>query len=377
MAGVQRTLLQLDGIAVPSKDAAPCEQRREVLDGSFEATVKTALASAAPTAADRPVCTAGVLADTLELARSQGIVNFFGWRDAEMSRIAMAALEKGIQIEFVNRLVRERGLRPPAFVAALDTWPWRLRICTLGRFALFRDDAPLILGGKGQRKPIRLLQTLLALGGSGVSTEQLGEALWPDADSDATRRAFDTTLHRLRRLLDVDGVLIVENGRLSVDPQLAWVDVWALDALVNEASCRLRDADAHAGATSLTELLGPIQHLYSGPFLAEDSDELWVLGHRERLQQRVLGLLRDAGMRFENVGAWQDAISCYAWAIQIEPLAEAFYQKLITALNAQGCKAEALLTYERCREVMISNLGVVPSPKTIALHRRVLSSGSA
>jgi len=380
MAGVQRTLLQLDGIAMPSKDALPREQWREVFDGSFEAslaTVETSAPSPDPMATHLPACAAAVLADTLELARSQGIVNFFGWRDAEMSRIAMAALEKGIHTELVNRLVRERGLRPPALVASLDAWPWRLRICTLGRFALFRDDAPLILGGKGQRKPIRLLQTLLALGGSGVSTEQLGEALWPDTDSDATRRAFDTTLHRLRRLLDVDGVLIVENGRLSVDPQLAWVDVWALDALVSETSCRLRDADADAEATSLTELLGRIQRLYSGPFLAEDSDELWVLGHRERLQQRVLGLLRDAGMMFENVGAWQDATSCYAWAIQIEPLAELFYQKLITALNAQGCKAEALLTYERCREVMISNLGVAPSPKTIALHRRVLSSGNA
>ncbi len=363
MAGVERALLQLDGIAAPGDDAGPEAEGAPSAKPTHTATRK-------------PTCDAAALAETLDLARSLGLVNFFGWRHSEMTRIALVALEQGIQTDFVIRLVRERGLRPPQLPLAPDTWPWRLRICTLGRFALFRDGEPLTLGGKGQRKPISLLQTLLAYGGCAVSTEQLSEALWPDADSDASRRAFDTTLHRLRRLLDVDGILTVENGRLSLAPHLAWVDTWALDALVDGASGWLRETDTQPRAESLTELLGRIENLYRGAFLADDSDEPWVLAQRERLQQRALRLLRDCGLTLERIGAWQEATACYSLAIEIEPLAEAYYQRLMTALHTQGCKAEALATYERCREAMISALGVVPSPQTIALHRHILTSGS-
>ena len=42
-------------------------------------------------------------------------------------------------------------------------------------------------------------------------------------------KSLTTTLHRLRKLLGVDGAITLRHGRLSLDRTLWWVDVWALD----------------------------------------------------------------------------------------------------------------------------------------------------
>ena len=255
----------------------------------------------------------------------------------------------------------------------LETWPWSLRVRSLGGFALLRDGEPLNHGGKSQRKPLELLHRLLADGGHAVSCERLSTDIWPDSDDAAARRAFDTNLHRLRRLLDIDGILRLEEGKLSLAGHLAWVDTHALEGLADDTLQWLR---AHAGgeeADSLTERLVRIKDLYRGPFLAGTCDQLWTLAKREKLQQLMLRLLREAGLHFEGAAAWREATECYTKAIDIEPLAEEFHQLLMRILHRQGFKAEALAAYERCREEMSAALGVQPSPQTLAIHRSILS----
>ena len=79
----------------------------------------------------------------------------------------------------------------------------------LGGFELTRDGVPMRFSGKAQQRPLDLLKLLVALGGSDIDTQQLTAALWPDADGDAAKASFDTTLFRLRKLLDVDRALVL------------------------------------------------------------------------------------------------------------------------------------------------------------------------
>ncbi len=62
-----------------------------------------------------------------------------------------------------------------------------------------KRSRPVRFTGKAQRKPLALLQALVAFGGQRVREDRLSEALWPDADGDAAHQALSTTLHRLRR----------------------------------------------------------------------------------------------------------------------------------------------------------------------------------
>src|SRR5678815_5745727 len=103
----------------------------------------------------------------------------------------------------------------------------------MGACELSRDGLPMRFTGKAQQRPLDLLKLLIALGGSDVDTQQLTAALWPDADGDAAKASFDTTLFRLRKLLDVDRALVLSGGRLSLARSVAWTDVGALKAVLD------------------------------------------------------------------------------------------------------------------------------------------------
>jgi DNA-binding SARP family transcriptional activator len=57
--------------------------------------------------------------------------------------------------------------------------------------------------------------------------------------------------------------------------------------------------------------------------------------------------------------------------IEIEPLAEPFYQGLMRACLALRQLAEGLEVYERCRKLLAAELRVAPSPETEALAKRL------
>ena len=59
----------------------------------------------------------------------------------------------------------------------MEDWPWLIRICTLGRFAIVIDGIPLRSTGKAQKRPLDLLKLLIALGGQSVSSSAVLSAL--------------------------------------------------------------------------------------------------------------------------------------------------------------------------------------------------------
>jgi hypothetical protein len=76
-----------------------------------------------------------------------------------------------------------------------------------------RPAAEAALEGLPAEKPLTLLKVIVALGGpGGLPVEQLGDAVWPQAEGDAARRALEVTLHRLRELLGRDDSVLLRGG---------------------------------------------------------------------------------------------------------------------------------------------------------------------
>lgn len=174
------------------------------------------------------------------------------------------------------------------------------------------------------------------------------ETLWPEADGDVARRAFDTTLHRLRKLVS-DKALRLEEGRLTLDACYVWVDAWALGRILGEMEKRLKETKPQKEI--LHRLLDKAIALYHGQFLREDM-EPYLLAPRERLHQRVLSLLKELGSHWEEERCYEEAISCYEKGLAIEPAVEAFYQRLMLTNQRLGQNAEAIAAYKRCQQAL-------------------------
>ena len=280
-----------------------------------------------------------------------------------MAHLCSRAVDAGIEPDYVRRLIAKLGLAPVS--PAVQEWPWPVRILTLGRFAVERYGKPLRSSGKAQHKPLDLLKALIALGGVDVNTRQLTEALWPDADGDAAQGAFDATLHRLRRLIEVDNAVLLKDGKLTLNDQVCWVDARAF-----EQACRQEEgAEGAAAAAGIPCDARLIRRLYRGAFMATEDDQPWMLQLRERLRALFRRRVMAIGQALEHRYHWDQAIELYQHALDIDPLAEEAYQRLMLAQRELGRLADALDIYRRCRETLSHSLGIRPSATTEAIHR--------
>lgn len=304
------------------------------------------------------------------LARRHDIVNFPGWLPTVMARLCARALEAGIEVTFVRDLIRRRDLPVTDEARDLESWPWPVRIYTFGRFSIVNSESPAATHGRAPSRPLALLAALLAEGGRGVHDHRLCEILWPDAEGDAAHRAFDTTLHRLRKLLGHERALLLSDSKLSLNPALCWVDSWNFERLLGRIDLLLKNPDSTTTHRALLHRLSSRLHgLYRGPFLGRDAQTNWAVAQRERLQTKYLCLLNTLGRRWETAGDWERSAEVYEKAVDVHPQAEEYYQRLIHAYRQLGRNADAQAIYQRCRQTLQATLGRPPSAETEAVIR--------
>lgn len=239
-----------------------------------------------------------------------------------------------------------------------------VRIHTLGRFGIQIDGHALPSRALRQQKPMELLQCVIALGGRSVHKDSLCATLWPDAEGDDAANSYDVTLHRLRRLLKHDQALIANAGRLTINHEVVWVDAWTFEKILNRIDRSLRTARDHDAETQVDRLLHEAIPLYQGGFLACEGHKPWGLSFRERLRSRLLRCILQIGRRVENDGQWLAAAACYQTGIELDPLYELFYQRLMICYRDADRTAEAHSVYRRCRANLYAGLHVMPSPET-------------
>ncbi|GAA1436828.1 hypothetical protein GCM10009641_37330 [Mycobacterium cookii] len=220
----------------------------------------------------------------------------------------------------------------------------------LGEWQLVVDGDVVALGGREQR-----LCALLALTGT-RGRAQVAGTLWPEStDARALaslRRAVAQTHQRCPGLLVADRTSVA----LAADVE---VDVHALRAAVDTAG----GPDPGDDAPSDTELLVTLV----GERLLPDWYDAWVEEHRDDLEhQRVSALERLARRALDRKDTLLAEDAARA-VVRTEPLRESARELLARALLDRGDRGGAVLEVGRYRDLVSTELGVVPSPALLSL----------
>lgn len=270
----------------------------------------------------------------------------------------------GIEVEYVRGLIRKFGLRPPS--PDIESWPWPVKIHTVGRFELELQGKTAAFSAKAPRKVLALLKGLICLGGRDVPHYQLIDALWPDEEGDAARAAFGVAIHRLRKLLGRNEAIELKESHVRLNPDIVWVDAFAFERLASEG---LGEANGEANAS-----VGRALSLYKGSLLPSDSEQPWSSAMRERLRAKFIHHVGQAGAQLEHDREWQHAIGLYLRGLDADGLTESFYRGLMRCHHCMGRPAEALSVYRRMRQTLSVTLGIKPSPESETLHASLLGS---
>ncbi len=305
---------------------------------------------------------AGLLRQALALGKRHGYKLLLWWWDpAAMSRLCTKALEYGIETDYVTDLINSRKLIPEGPPVHIENWPWPLKIYTLGTFIVEKDAKPLVFSSKVQQRPLSMLKAIIALGGKEIRQEQLFDLLWPEAEGDTAHNAFKMALSRLRRLIGNDAVEFRE-GRVSLKARRCWVDALAFERAFLKAE------------ETQVENMEKAFALYKGQFLSLDTGHAWIAPMRERLQNKYLSLIRALGWHRERSGNYEKAVQYYQRAIEVDGMAEEFYQHLMTCYMRLGRNSEAISVYRHCKKILADELGIKPAPETEVLYKRLMSA---
>ena len=303
------------------------------------------------------------LAAGLVAARTQNGAAYLQWMvPPSLSELLAFALREGIDADYARGLARLLQARPPAH--SPESWPWPLKLHTLGSFEVRVDDKPVALSRKAPKKLLALLKCLVAQGPRKLPEGALAGMLWPDDEGDAANERLRIAIHRLRRLLGDHDLVRVQGGQVGLDVQRVWVDAWECGRTLHDIETGQQDGDPLAAARRLLSL-------YRGHFLGEDEDEPWLLSAREHLRTRFVRGVERLAARCRDAGRIDEAADLYLRGIEVDDLAESLYQGLMRCYEELNRPAEGLKVFRCLRQTLSVLLGRQPTLDSQVLYERL------
>lgn len=210
--------------------------------------------------------------------------------------------------------------------------------------------------------------------------EALIGLLWPNMPESSARHNLSQCLFNLRQVLGDHQAeppfLLISRETLQFNPiSRHTLDLAAFTTLLNDC-----EAHPHPRLETCTHCLPRLQQaiaLYQGDFLAQfflaDSAafEEWALVQRESLHRRVMAALVALADHYEQAGDGAAGIRICQRQLELDPWREETHRQLMRLLAQSGQRSAALVQYETCRRVLVSELGVEPVAETKALYQQI------
>lgn len=237
-----------------------------------------------------------------------------------------------------------------------------LQITTLGRFAVEGPDGPIGGDWLGQR-PGQLLKFLICERRRAVTSDQIGETLWPEAGPSESGNRLRYNVHALRGKLEPErerrggGRFILNpRGGYALDAARVWIDAdrFEVEALAGIGAARQglpEEAEAH---------LADALSLYRGEFLEGDPYLDFAMPERERLHDLAGRALRERVRiavdldRLDAAGEHTDRLATMA------PFDADAQRLVIEVCLRRGRHSEAHRRYSVYRKKLATSFGSEP-----------------
>jgi len=209
-----------------------------------------------------------------------------------LSKLCSHALLWNIEQEYTHALIIKWHLTPDQMTSDIESWPWPIKLYTLGSFSLIINGIPYSAGKKTPRKPFELLKLLVCRDGE-IGIQEASNILWSEYDGLQAQNSLKATINRLRKIIGKES-LLQKAGRLLLNKEVVWADIWAFDTLIKAIDSETLVDKACAFAH--------IHALYQGTLLPED-DLFWVIHKREHTQHMYVSALakNDSSLQGQNV----------------------------------------------------------------------------
>lgn len=253
----------------------------------------------------------------------------------------------------------------------IPTGPTLVFYC-FGPFRVFQDDR-LINNWNGHKGQL-ILKYLMTYAGKPVPKEKLMEALWPEADPEATRRNLHQAIYSLRHTLKMKNhilqYILFENECYLLNPE---VEVW-IDFVEFEQHVRMgRSLETKGDIVAAMNKYSIAEELFQGGFMEDEPYEEWAELKRNQLQNLYLDITDKLSSYYFKERQYRSAISQCQRILELDNCHEPAYQILMQCYLNQGQRHMAVRQYQTCMQALKETLGLSPSEKTQLIYRQLIS----
>jgi LuxR family maltose regulon positive regulatory protein len=197
-----------------------------------------------------------------------------------------------------------------------------------------------------------------------VRREVILDVFWPEYSAAKAQSVFHASLYRMRRILP-KGLISFDNknGVYGIDKSIDhWYDAREFLDLIERARVEPDSKDLLEQAISI----------YQGEYLPSVYSD-WCLTRREVYQRLFIqGLITLATLAGKSE-RYNDAVSYYRKAIDVEPFQEDLHRDLMQALSDAGRHRKALQHYDQLVTLLETEMDLAPAKETKALFEQILS----
>ncbi len=277
--------------------------------------------------------------------------------------------ERRVFVELCALLARAQAAPAPQHAAPDGLQP--LAIQSLGGFAVARGG--VLLKPCRARKAVVMLRYLLTRPKHAATREELMDLLWPEAQPSRAAHSLHVTASALRSYLDyqAESYLSFAAGTYAINPAAPVAHDCEIFLKASDDADRRRSGGDLPGAEQA--YTAAITH-YQGDYMLDSHDLVWATAERERLLTRYLDNLDHLGALWMQAGNPAAAVECFQRILQRDEYREDIHYQAIRCYMQLGRRGDAVRQYQRCEQILASELGVEPMPETRRLYDEILSS---
>ena len=217
----------------------------------------------------------------------------------------------------------------------------------------------------------RVVLALLVHNRAPVSRARIADTLWPDELPRSADASINSMISHIRAVFvgagfDGRSLLTSAGGSYMMNlPVDSWIDTEDAMRRVDRAHSAARSRDWRSALPEATVASG----ILARPFL-EGFEGAWAHGVRRQLGSNLYRCYDVLSEGWTLMGDPALAADIAERAIDLDPLRETGYRRLIEAEHARGDTLGALHAFDRCERVMRTEFGAAPSEQTIAAARQ-------
>lgn len=248
-----------------------------------------------------------------------------------------------------------------------------LQVRLLGSLDLVGDDQSL--SAPASTKVRSLLAYLILNHDRPLPRDRLTGLFWPDRSDARARRALSQGLWQIRSTLGpaADRLVAEREFIAFVLRSGDRLDVTEFEEKVYKCTGVQVDKALSTDplSTCLLELSEAVA-LYRADFLENIYDD-WTLLERERLRELYLGALERLVTLHKQRGDYEQALTYAQRLAAADPLREAAHRELMRLYHLLGRSQAALEQFAVLRDLLAEELGIPPTPATVALYQEIVA----